>query len=106
LSGDITIDGQPVPSDAWVTINFRPSLGSSGQPTSAEVTGSSYECPDVPLGKVDVFIQALQETGQMRSEGGRSWPETRSLIADKYGSGIQIEVTEDNSDQHFELTSK
>jgi hypothetical protein len=108
LSGDITIDGEPVPSDASVTINFRPPLGSSGQagPTSAEISGSSYDCPNVPLGTVDVFIQIVQPTGRMTSEGGRSWPETRSLIADKYASGIQLEVTDDNSSQDFELTSK
>jgi hypothetical protein len=85
-------------------MNFR--SPTTGQATSAPITNGEYDCPDVPVGKVDVFIQVVQPTGKMASEGGRSWPETRSLIADKYGSGIQIDVTEDNSDQHFELTSK
>jgi hypothetical protein len=104
LSGAITIDGQPVPDDAWVTINFR--SVSTGQATSAQITDSNYDCPDAPLGNVDVAIQILQRTGKMVSEGGRSWPETRSLIADNYARGIKLEVSGDNSDQDFALTSK
>jgi hypothetical protein len=104
LSGPITIDGQPVPDDAWVTINFR--SVSTGQATSAQISNSSYDCSDAPLGNVDVSIQILQPTGKMVSEGGRSWPETRSLIADKYASGIKLDVTGDNSNQEFALTSK
>jgi hypothetical protein len=104
LSGEVTIDGEPVPDDAWATINFR--SASTGQATSAQIIGSEYECPDAPLGNVDVSIQILQQTGKMVSEGGRSWPETRSLIADKYASGIKLEVTGDNSSQDFALTSK
>jgi hypothetical protein len=104
LSGAVTIDGQPVPSDAWATINFR--SASSGQATSAQITNSEYDCPDVPLGNVDVFIQILQKTGKMVSEGGRSWPETRSLIAESYNSGLKLDVAGDNSNQDFALTSK
>jgi hypothetical protein len=103
LSGAVTIDGQPLPDDAWATINFR--SGATGQATSAQVANSAYDCPDVPLGKVDVFIQILQRTGKMLSEGGRSWPETRSLIADKYNQGITLDVTDDMS-HDFALTSK
>ncbi len=72
----------------------------------AQIANSKYDCPDAPLGNVDVAIQILQRTGKMVSEGGRSWPETRSLIADSYASGIKLEVTGDNSDQDFALTSK
>ena len=42
----------------------------------------------------------------MLSEGGRSWPETRNLLADKYNQGITLDVTDDNSNQDFDLTSK
>jgi hypothetical protein len=106
LSGAATIDGQPVPDVAWATINF-PSA-SIGQVTSAPITNGEYDCPDAPLGSFDVAVQILQQTGNkiMVSEGGRSWPETRSLIADKYASGIKLEVTGDNSDQDFALTCK
>jgi hypothetical protein len=107
LSGNITIDGQSVPSNAWGTVNFRATgTGQAGQATSAPITDSEYDCPNVPIGNVDVFIQVVQPTGKMASEGGRSWPETRSLIADKYSNGFQLEVTDDNSSQDFELTSK
>jgi hypothetical protein len=93
-----------VPSDAWATINF--SETTTRVATSAPITDSKYDAPDVPLGKVNAFIQIVQPTGKMASEGGRSWPETRNLVADKYNRGIQLDVTDDNSDQNFELTSK
>jgi hypothetical protein len=41
----------------------------------------------------------------MISEGGRSWPEQRSLIAEKYNQGITLDVTDD-TDHDFALTSK
>ena len=103
--GAVTIDGQPTPGDAWGTINFRATGPGQAPSTSARIVNGKYDSPDVPLGKVDVFIQIVQPTGKMLSEGGRQWPETRNLIAEEYNNAIQLEVTEDNPDQDFALTS-
>jgi hypothetical protein len=43
----------------------------------------------------------------MIGEPGRQYPERRDLLAEKYSvSGIDLKVTEDNSNQNFDLTSK
>jgi hypothetical protein len=106
LSGKVTIDGQPVPNDTRATITFRATGPGQANHTSALITNSEYDCPNVPAGDVEVYIQIVQETGRMASEGGRSWPETRNLIAEKYNDAIPLKVTDDNSNQDFELTSK
>jgi hypothetical protein len=106
LSGAVTIDGQPVPADAQATISFRATAPGQANHTSAIITNSEYDCPDVPVGDVEVYIQILQETGKMTSEGGRSWPEKRSLIAAKYDKAIAMNVTDDDRNHDFALTSK
>jgi hypothetical protein len=106
LSGKVTIDGEPVPSDAWGTITFRATAPGQARDTGADISNGEYDCPDVPLGKVNAFIQVVQATGKMRSEGGRQWPETRNLLAEKYNNEIPLEVTGDNRNQDFALTSK
>jgi hypothetical protein len=106
LSGAVTIDGQPVPGDAWGTINFRATGPGQAGPTSAQITKGQYDCPEVPIGNVEVYIQVVQRTGKMASEGGRQWPETRNLLADKYNNAINLEVAGDNRNQDFALTSK
>jgi hypothetical protein len=106
LSGKVTIDGQPLPTGARGNITFRSTVPGQANPSGAEITDSEFDCPDVPVGNVDVYIQIRQETGRMASEGGRSWPETRSLIAEKYNNAIAINVTGDDHSHDFELTSK
>jgi len=55
------------------------------------------------MGDVVVFVQLVQPTGKMVSEGGRSYPELRNLVSSKYDQGIKLNVTDDNSGQDFEL---
>jgi hypothetical protein len=106
LSGAVTIDGQPPPANAVGTVTFRPTGSGQAQPVTVQITNGTYDCANVPMGNVDVFIQLVQQTGQTASEGGRQYPELRNLIADKYNSGIELNVTGDNSNQDFALTSK
>lgn len=101
LEGRVTINGQPPPAGAIGSIAFRPT--GKGQPTSAQIVDGKYKCEDVPLGKVVASVQLVQPTGKMVSEGGRSFQELRNLVSSKYDQGIELEVTEDNSGQDFEL---
>jgi hypothetical protein len=101
LEGSVTIDGQPPPAEAKGSISFRPT--GKGQPTSAQIVDGKYKCDDVPLGEVVVFVQLVLPTGKMVSDGGRSYPELRNLVSSKYDQGIQLNVTDDNSNQDFEL---
>lgn len=101
LEGSITIDGQPPPAGAIGSISFRPT--GKGQPTSAQIVNGKYKCDDVPVGDVVVFFQLVQETGRMVSEGGRSYPELRNLVSSKHDNGMNLNVSDDNSSQDFEL---
>jgi hypothetical protein len=107
LSGTITIDGQPVPDNTVGSVTFRPSGSGQASPTTAQVIDGKYDCPNAPQGNVTVFFQLVQQTGKMVGDPGRQAPEVRSLLADKYSvSGIDLNVTDDNSSQDFALTSK
>ena len=101
LEGSITVGGQPPPAGAIGSISFRPT--GKGQPTSAQIVDGQYKCDNVPMGDVVVFVQLVQPTGKMVSEGGRSYPELRNLVSSKYDQGIKLNVTDDNSGQDFEL---
>jgi hypothetical protein len=107
LSGTITIDGQPVPANVVGSVTFRPPGTGQASPVTAQVIDGKYDCPNVPQGDVTVFFQLVQQTGKMLGEAGRQYPEIRNLLADKYSvSGIDLNVTDDNSNQNFDLTSK
>jgi hypothetical protein len=68
------------------------------------VANGKYDCPDVPLGKVRVYFSVMRPTGKMITESdNRPFPEVASIIASKYASGIEIDVTGDNSNQNFDL---
>jgi hypothetical protein len=105
LSGVITIDGRPTPSNAWGTINFRATSPGQARDTSASITNGKYDSPDVPAGKIMVNIQIVQPTGKTINDGGRQIPEIRDLIASKYNNGFEMEITGDNPDQNFDLES-
>jgi hypothetical protein len=106
LSGTLTIDGQPVPANTVGSVTFRPPGSGQASPVTAQVVDGKYDCPNVPQGDVTVFFQ-LQQLGKMIGEPGRQYPERRDLLAEKYSvSGIDLKVTDDNSNQNFDLTSK
>jgi hypothetical protein len=107
LSGTITIDGQPVSDNVVGSVTFRPPGTGQASPATAQVIDGKYDCPNAPQGNVTVFFQLIQQTGKMAGDPGRQYPETRNLLAEKYSvSGIDLTVTDDNSNQDFALTSK
>jgi hypothetical protein len=103
LQGQITINGQPPPADAMGSISFRATGPGQAASTSAQIVDGKYDCDDVPLGDVVVFVQLVQQTGKMVNEGGRSYPELRNLVSPKFDNGINLKITDDNSNQDFEL---
>jgi hypothetical protein len=102
LEGVVTIDGQPLPSDAQASIRFSPM--SRGRSAGAAVENGKYSCTDAPMGKVKVYLTVTRPTGKMLTESdNRPYPEVASIIASKYVPGIDIEVTGDNAKQDFDL---
>jgi hypothetical protein len=103
LEGRVTIDGQPPPAGAIGTISFRATAQGQAASTSAQIVDGKYKCDDVPLGDIVVFVQLVQKTGKMVSDGGRSYEELRNLVSSKHDNGINLKIADDNSSQDFEL---
>jgi hypothetical protein len=103
LEGNVTIDGQPPPAGAIGSISFRATGPGQAASTSAQIVDGKYKCDNVPMGDIVVFVQLVQDTGKMVSEGGRSYPELRNLVSSKHDNGINLKITDDNSSQNFEL---
>jgi len=104
VRGTVTIDGQPIPSDARANITFRPAAGTSGRTAGAPVVDGRYDCTDAPVGDVKVYISIMRPTGRMITESdNRPFAEMGSAIADKYATGIDLEITGDSTDQDFDL---
>jgi hypothetical protein len=103
LEGNVTIDGQPPPAGAVGSISFRATGQGQAASTSAQIVDGKYECDNVPLGDVVVFVQLILETGKTISEGGRTYPERRNLVSPKHDQeGIELKVTDDTN-QDFDL---
>ena len=103
LKGRVTLDGKPI---AEGTLNFLPEKAGQTPPASAQIADGYYDARAVPLGKVRVQIIATRETGRMIPGSSQPVPEVLSIIPPKYAQGISIEVTGDNPQQDFPLTSK
>lgn len=102
LQGAVTLDGKPI---AEGTINFLPEASGQVSPASTQISEGRYDARAVPLGKVRVQIIATRETGRMITGSSQPVPEVLSIIPPKYAQGIPIEVTGDNAQQDFRLTS-
>jgi len=103
LKGRVTLDGAAI---AEGTINFLPEKSGQAPPASAQIADGYYDARAVPLGKVRVQIVATRETGRMIPGSSQPVPEVLSIIPPRYAQGIPIEVTSENPEQDFPLTSK
>ena len=102
VQGTVTIGGQPLPADAQASLTISPI--SKGRTAGAVITNGRYDCADAPVGKVKVFFNVMQKTGKMITEAdNRPYAEVGSIISPKYSSGVEAEITGDNTNQDFDL---
>ncbi len=97
----MTINDKPVASGS---LQFMPQ--GPGKPAAAPITDGHYVAAAVPLGKVTVLVTAIAETGRTIQEGGHEFPERIDLVPESARQGIPLEVTGDNSQQHFALGTR
>lgn len=104
LKGKITLNGADLPPGSRGSVIFR-TVG-QGQMTSAAITNGSYESPETPRGPVKVFFTIEAPTGKtiQSDRSPEPYEETVSIVPEKYATGIDLEVTGDNSAQNFDLT--
>jgi hypothetical protein len=106
LQKTITIAGQPLPAGAMASLSIRPTAPGQGRAAGAAGVNEKYNCLDAPLGKVKVFVDVQHPTGKMITESdGVPFKKYGSLIAPKYTGGIELDITEDNLNQNFDLGS-
>lgn len=52
LSGNVTLDGEPIPAKSLASVTFQPAPRQQGGPVTVEIVDSHYDCGTVPKGKV------------------------------------------------------
>lgn len=103
IAGKVTIDDQPVPEGG---LTFTPLGGNAGTGAYAPVTSGRYRAERVPKGPMRVMVTAVKRTGKTVDVGGMPIPEIVNLVPPHYATGIDIEVTDDDPDLHFDLSSR
>lgn len=104
VGGEITIDGEPLPDDAIGSITFQTTKGGQGKTASAPIEGGTYQCPEVPLGALRVFITVQQPTGRtIDNSRGTPAQEYKNIISGQYASGIDVQIDGDRKDLDFDL---
>ncbi|MDO4570155.1 MAG: hypothetical protein Q4D38_07220 [Planctomycetia bacterium] len=106
--GNVTIDGQPVPSDAKAEIMVRlvdarkKSIG-----VSAKIVDGAYDLPKVPQGDVMVEFSIYRETpSKHAADAGRGIMDTEDLLPKwlRNGKGLRETAGSDNLSKNFDLT--
>lgn len=102
LQGAITLAGQPLPAEAEGAITFR---SASGSAVTAPIAQGRYDSPATPKGAVKAYFSINKPTGKTyKSERtGADVAETISIVPARVNSGVDVEVSGDNSDQNFDL---
>jgi len=104
LQGTVKVDGQPIPDNAEASITFKPTASGQAKSTSAQIIKGKYDAPDVPRGNVTIYFNVQEPTGRQVREGmGNPYAEMRSLVPEKLGLGMALQVDGDKADQDFDL---
>jgi hypothetical protein len=106
LSGQVTLDGQPLPQGTLGSVMFQPAAGSGAKPASAEILNSRYDCPTAPNGKVTAQVSLSVPTGKTYTSDrtGQQVTETKLVeLVPEQARGIEINVAGDTT---FDLELK
>jgi hypothetical protein len=102
LEGTVTLGGQPLPADAEGAITFR---SDSGGAATAPIKAGRYDSPATPKGTLKAYFSISKPTGKTyKSERtGADVAETISIVPASVSGGVDVEVSDDNSEQNFDL---
>jgi len=104
LQGQVTVDGRSLPSDAIGSITLQPTQKGQGPTVGAPIEGGKYDVQAAPLGTLLAYITVQQPTGRLIDNGrGNPSPEYENILSSEYSSGIEIQVSEDQTDLNFDL---
>jgi hypothetical protein len=105
LSGEVTLDGQPLPGDSLGSVSFQSIDIGKARATSAQIINGRYDCPNVPRREVLAHIRLSIPTGRTyRDERtGKDVSELENVVLTaEQEDGIELNVT-GNDIVNFEL---
>lgn len=104
LSGEVTLRGKPLPSNAQAFITFV-SAADSKRSVSVPIAAGRYDSPDTPFGPCRAFFE-ITTTGpeKISDRTGQPYRDVISHVPAGVAEGIPLEVTGDKPDQNFDLT--
>jgi hypothetical protein len=103
LAGTVTINGNPVPSDAEAAVSFKPLGG--GESVSVPITNGRFDSPRTPQGSVLVNFYISRRVGPIKTSErtGEKYQDIANLVPPEHAAGMSLEVSGDNLNQDFEL---
>lgn len=104
-SGEVTLDGQPLPADASGSITLRTMGPGGGQAVTVQIKDGRYDSPQTPKGTVIAYFDISQPTGRtyFSDRVQKEIQETKSIVPDKHAQGVQVEVSGNDPAANFEL---
>ena len=96
VTGEVTLDGQPLPSGMVV---FEPAVGSDGQRRDANIAAGRFALPDdqgmLPGQEFQVVLKAFRQTGRkyLNADMGSSADEMEQYLPKQYNSSSTLHVT-------------
>ena len=103
VAGTVTINGDPVPSDAEAALSFKPLGG--GELASVPITNGRYDSPRTPQGSVLVNFYISRRVGPIKTSErtGEKYQDIANLVPPEHAAGMSLEVSGDNLNQNFDL---
>ena len=105
-SGTVTIEGQPLPSNAHgqIIVQGNSSTGAS-RGDQAEIVNGSYSLQSVPKGEVTVSFN-IYTTAPSKDpmDAERGVEETTNIVPDRWTQGVVDTADKNDSSKNFDLT--
>ncbi len=105
-SGTVTINGQPIPSDAQgqIIVQSNSSTGAS-RGDQAEIVNGAYSLNNVPQGEVTVSFDIFTTTpAKDPMDAERGVMDTTNLVPDRWSQGVVDTADKNDSAKNFDLT--
>ena len=105
LHGKVTLGGQPIPADAKASITFAPPGGSETKAVSVPIVNGEYDSPATPVGTLRAYFNITREVGPLKKNErtGGEYRDEVNLVPPKTSTGVEVVVSGENLDQHFDL---
>lgn len=105
-SGTVTINGEPIPSDAKGSIIVRSNnkTGSAGG-DQAEIVNGAYTLQNVPQGEVTVSFDIYKSVpAKDKMDADRGIEDIVSLVPERWTQGVTDTADKNDSAKNFDLT--